>query len=58
MEVILVKKISDCDNFVVGNKEQTELKSFGYNIPKVCEYLKETGKRFEDLSAEELDRLK
>ncbi|MBQ7294984.1 MAG: hypothetical protein IJW86_02195 [Clostridia bacterium] len=53
-----MKKISDCDNFVVGNKEQTELKSFGYNIPKVCEYLKETGKRFEDLSAEELDRLK
>ena len=53
-----MKKIPDCDNFVVGNKEQTEFKSFGYNIPKVCAYLKKTGKSFEDLSTEELDKLK
>ena len=48
----------DCDNFVIGNKDVTKLKPFGYNVPKVSAYLKETGKRFENLSEEELEKLK
>lgn len=50
--------IIDCDNFIVGNSEQTEFKPFGYNIPKVSAYLKESGKKFEELTDEELSKLK
>ena len=48
----------DCDIFVIGNKDATKSKPFGYNLPKVSAYLKETGKKFEDLSEEELKKLK
>ena len=53
-----MEKFIDCDNFIVGDSGQTEFKPFGYNIAKVSAYLKETGKRFEDLTEEELESLK
>lgn len=58
MEVRIVNHIIDCDNFIVGNSKKTEFKPFGYNIPKVSAYLKESGKRFEELTDEELSKLK
>ena len=54
----ILEKNIDCDNFVIGNKDVTKSKPFGYNLPKVSAYLKETGKRFENLSEEELEKLK
>lgn len=42
----------DCENFVVGTQEK--LPPFEYDMRKVCEYLKLTGKSFADLSENEL----
>ena len=53
-----MKKHIDIDDCIIGNKEITEYEPFEYKIPKVCAYLKETGKKFEDLSEEELEKLK
>ncbi|MBR1862721.1 MAG: hypothetical protein IJ806_01365 [Ruminococcus sp.] len=46
----------DCDNFIVGTQE--ELKPFEYDMRKVREYMKLTGKSFADLSEDELKRFK
>lgn len=52
-----MKVFIDCDNFVIGSKDEKKSKPFGYNIPKVSAYLKEA-KKFEDLTEEELEKLK
>ena len=53
-----MKVFIDCDNFVIGSKDEKKSKPFGYNIPKVSAYLKEAAKKFEDLTEEELEKLK
>ncbi len=42
----------DCDRFIVGTKEK--LKPFEYDMRRVREYMKLTGKSFADLSEDEL----
>ena len=53
-----IEELPNCDNFVVGNKDQKEFVPFGYRIPDVCAYMKETGKKFEELTEEELAKFK
>ena len=48
----------DCDNFVVGNNSTTGDEPFEYNLRKVSEFLKSSGKSFSELSKEELEKLK
>lgn len=42
----------DCDQFIVGTKDN--LKPYEYDLRKVREYTKRTGKSFLDLSEDEL----
>ncbi len=51
-------ELPDCDNFVVGNKFLDKDKPFEYNLKKVSEYLKSSGKSFLELSKDEIRKLK
>ena len=58
IENIRYEEFPDCDSFIIGDKNQAEFKSFGYNIPEVLTYLKSTGKNFEELTVEELEQFR
>lgn len=50
--------MKDIDNFVLGNKKTENHVSIGINLRKLSEYLKKTGKKFEELTKEEIEKLK
>ncbi len=47
----------ECDHFVFGAENQ-EHEPLGFSLPKLIAYLKQTGKKFEELTEEELEKLK
>lgn len=51
--------MKDIDNFVIGIKNSdTIIPPLEVNLPKAIEYMKKTGKKFENLTQEEIDMLK
>ena len=50
--------MKDIDNFVLGNKNAENHVFVGINLPKLSEYLKKTGKTYEELTKEEIEKLK
>ena len=45
------------DDFVFGT-ENPNPEPLGFSVPKMIAYLKQTGKKFEELTEEELEKLK
>ena len=43
----------DIDSFVIGNKEVDKHIPLEYNLPQIVEYMKRTGKSFDELTDEE-----
>lgn len=50
--------MKDVDNFIIGIKNNKPIPPLEVNLPKAIEYMKRTGKRFEELTPEEKKKLK
>lgn len=50
--------MKDIDNFVLGDKKTENHVPVGMNLHKLSEYLKKTGKSFEELTEAEIEKLK
>lgn len=48
----------DADNFVIGDPKAKDVSQLEVELPKTIEYLKKTGKRFDELTPEEIAALK
>lgn len=50
--------MKDADNFVVGIPNCKNVPPLEVDLPKTIKYLKETGKKFEELTSKEIKLLK
>ena len=48
----------DADNFAIGTNDPEKSKPIGCNFPKLLEYLNRTGKKYSELTEEELYMLR
>lgn len=52
------KNSIDIDNFPIGNKNDLYVPPLEFNARKMIDYLKATDKSFDDLTKEEIEKLK